>query len=409
LSILTFTRVASFILVLGFFFSCTSSQLSLADSLEGQDPNITLEKGQEAIVAAPDSPDGYHMSGIAYMTLASKLAPEQRSENYQNMRNSFDSALSRYKSNTPSSPEIARIDELILQKWTNEHNSAASLFTTDSTSYRNRLNTAIAHAKNATIIRPNHRISFELLSDIHLKRGSIDGAIEAMEAFTSNSPEVAGPAYERIGFLHAQNGNYLAASEWYLQAIDWHKNILNSTFTSPSENESGSMLNTYHGAINVFTEAGQTALVLEHLFDIREAFPDIKYYNDLILEHTFISLSESYSDDPENGLDPDKVASALNGLFIQIEHYPAATFDAGVRLYDFALSYIDPQLELNESYTILSDDNALTLLQASADILQKALEANQENVSITQTLVEIYTLLGDEEAIEALTTSSRDN
>jgi tetratricopeptide (TPR) repeat protein len=404
-----FTRVASFILVLGFFFSCTSTHQSLLDSVEGQDPTITLEEGQNAIAVAPDSPDGYHLSAIAYMNLANKLAPEQRTESYQNMRNSFDSALLRYKSGAPTSPEIAKINDLILQRWTNEHNSAASLFATDSTSSRTRLNTAIAHAKNATIIRPNHLISFELLSDIHLKQGDIDEAIEAVEAFTSNSSEIAGPTYERIGFLYAQNGNYKEASEWYLKAIDWHKNILNSSFTSPLEVESGSILNTYHGALNVFTEAGETALVLEHLFDIREAFSDNKYYNDLILEHTFISLSESYSDDHENGLDTNKLDSALNDLFVQIEHYPAATLDAGLRLYDFTLSYIDPRLEIDESYRILSDDNALRLLQATAEIMQKALVTNPDSESITQALVEIFTLLENEEAIEALIIPAEEN
>lgn len=405
----TFTRTASFLLVFGFFFSCTSTHQSLADSVIGQDPNTTLENGQNAIALDPASPDGYHLSAIAYMNLANKLAPEQRTESYQNMQYSFDSALSRYESNSPSSLEISRINELILQKWTNEHNSAASLFTTDSTWSHTRLNTAIAHAKNATIIRPNHLISFELLSDIHLKQGNIDEAIEAVEAFTSNSSEIAGPTYERIGFLYAQNGNYREASEWYLKAIDWHKNILNSSFTSPLEVESGSILNTYHGALNVFAEAGETALVLEHLFDIREAFPDNKYYNDLILEHTFISLSESYSDDRENGLDANKLDSALNDLFVQIEHYPAATIDAGLRLYDFTLSYIDPRLELNESYRILSDDNTLKLLQATAEIMQKALVTNPESESITQALVEIFTLLENEEAIEALIIPAEEN
>lgn len=385
--------------MLGFFFSCTSVQQSVNKNAEGIESETLLEEAESQIESNPESPFGYHFGVIAHQQIARTFQPEERMSHYTQMRIFADSAIVKYSSTTENVNNFRDLTDLIDATWNNEHNSAAGLFSRDSTLSRQRLATARAHALNATIIQPANRLSFELLSDIYLKDGNINAAIATLESYTQFPAEESGVLYEKIGFLYGKSGGFGQASYWYSKAIDWHNLVLESSFTGV-EDTYGSKLNTYHGAINTLIDAQNPSLALVYLRELNDAFPDNILYREAIITQLVSKLRNEYSENDFITLYlAEDVISELQAI---TDETPSLRMDAGNHLFGFTQFYTDTRIDTQSEYKVLEDDVAVYLLKTIDDLFRSLLESGDDSDVILNTLIEVHTLLENNEVAEKL-------
>lgn len=392
-------------LVSGFFISCTSELPLVRIQTDDLSPTEILDKGNRLLADSPESPTGYHYIALGYAGLARNQSPEQRADAYQNMRDAFEQAILLYGRGQESA--LNDIDTQLRTHWSNEHNSAASLFRSDSTSNStsDRTQIALAHAQNARIIIPDSVITADLLSDIYIHSGSPAMALETLVSIEQIQPHKSGYLLERIAFLHAFQNDYEQASVWYVKALDWHTRVgLGSLLPQSVPAERGSVLNTYHGAINAFIEAGNTDLAVTHLSALNQAYPDNTLYRQLLSSQYLSKLQMAQYDDmgrPDMTHTPATLAR-IRGL---IDGRTEAMLDTGFELLAVTERYISTLSEIDPDFSPAEDSITMALLSETRYYLQAVRDAGFDSDDILEALAETWYLVGnDAEAIRILGT-----
>jgi tetratricopeptide (TPR) repeat protein len=391
------TRIAMILIAFGFFISCTQTFQSLDNTASELSTEELLNRAQEMRTLNPNDPVSYHYEGIAYMRLARLKAPDNRESEYRSMRSSFDAALQLYGNSRTGTSEQSSIEDLKRSTWSNEHNSAAGLFMSDSTANRQRLDLAAAHVKNAIIIIPDSLISYELLAEIYVKAGNVDEAILVLESVNQGITPETGRIFEHIGYLYYHKNEFSNAVTWYEEAVNWHQNQNMSAheFIDASLHK-GSFLNARHGLVNAYIANQQIPDAISALNSLKMEYPLNESYSRMLTNQYLLLLDEYLNTDINDTRELAVIDEYLGELSANSEKSPDIELDVALNLIDIGNRFSDARYTEDESFNLQSVPEVVKTIQFAITMLNRIIEIDPENYSAISGLAEAYILIGNE-------------
>jgi len=393
----------SLVLAFGFIISCTGTKPLLPDYANDLESEELFASGSTLISENPESPVGYYYTGLAHSRKARTLSPSERMDDYMYMVNYFDQALELMGRSNPADAEL--IHNQLRSAWSNEHNSAATLFGDDSITTSDEIQSARVHALNARTIIPDSVITAELLADIYIRLRQPDLALVTLEDIRQRQPQKAGFLVERMAVLAAFQGNLDQSAYYYIEAIDWHTRVNGenlSSLTVPVER--GSLLNTYHGAINVFIDAGMTDEAISSLIALHDAFPEADIYRQLLVNQYFSKLQNDAFDEMSlsNISDASDVSRIVGEIDALVSGRPELVMDAGFELLSVAERYIGSMTEFDPDFKADSDATVAVLLRQTRFYLVSVLRNQPDLDDVRDALAESWYLIGNDEEAEKI-------
>lgn len=245
MTISNFTRLTGFLLVAGFFYSCSSTQANLDDLLANNNYQEALETIDSRLAEDPSQPHLYIKKGEINAELAKQTDPELRMDFYTNTSMSFNEAVDQGADDA----QISMIDSLRQQYWKNEHN--AGLRASDNEMLDDRYHRAKIHFQNAVILRDDAVSSLQNLSIAHFNLGELEEAISSLKQALEVTDEPTSELYENVGYLYLEKGEPKEAEYYYELA---NKNIeedlnlafglINAYIANDNNAEASAMLET---------------------------------------------------------------------------------------------------------------------------------------------------------------------
>ncbi|HKJ31233.1 MAG TPA: tetratricopeptide repeat protein [Balneolales bacterium] len=219
------TRMAGILLAFGFFFGCnntTTSHFQAAKlNLNQQDYSKALSSINKAIKKNPQNPESYYYKGYILNKMASENNEPSNNEHlYREMRHALMKAKSLFKKSPNVDSNDHKIDNLLTQSWSKEHNLGVKIMKNDSSLTQKDLNNALAYLNNATIIQPDSEITYEVKSDVYYRLGDLPKAVNSMETAVAKSNDHTKEELERLAFLYLENQQYDHAIDTYKEALE---------------------------------------------------------------------------------------------------------------------------------------------------------------------------------------------
>lgn len=200
MKLLSLTRIASFMLVIGFFLACSSSKPSI-DSLIAQDQyDIALEQIENELTQNPNQPDLLVKKGTIMAHMAENSEPQDRFVYYASTITSFEDAI---KAGADSTQEN-EISSTLHSYWVLEHNTGTAVF--EDGTIDDRFTVSSAHFNNAILLKPEEASSHISLATAEYSSGQLPSAIATLNKAKNSLTEVPELLYENLGFLLLQNG-----------------------------------------------------------------------------------------------------------------------------------------------------------------------------------------------------------
>ncbi|MDR8392151.1 tetratricopeptide repeat protein [Aliifodinibius sp. S!AR15-10] len=196
---------------------CSSSNPYVDDAKsQMQDGNYqaALEAAQQSIKNQPNDPLGYYYQGVIYGDMAQEEEnPAARQETYKKMNESFEQAreLASKMEDPPS--ELENLGAVKTTIWSNEHNRAIELATSDSLrkALDNPIELAAEHLQNATLIMPDSVLSWDVLSEIQIMNNNTKAAIQAKEKVLDLKQQPSAQDYNRLADFYRAENNFKGA------------------------------------------------------------------------------------------------------------------------------------------------------------------------------------------------------
>ena len=287
----TYTRFASLVLAIGFFFSCTTSKPTINSLIESASYSEALTAIDESLASNPDQPELLIQKGEIYLTLAENESVPARKEFYQNATNAFSQA----KEVGLTEAQDSRIDNQLLDAWENEFNTGSNLYKDDTLEESRTL--AQAHFVNAIAIYREKPKPYLSLSVAQYNNNNIDDAIATLNDAKANVNPVPEQVYENLGFLYLQAGN-TEQSVFYYELAN----------TVISENK-----NIAFGLVNIYILNNQTEKAIDLLSDLAKHFPQDSRIRNVYGTQLYLIASKILDDLAE------AYRSSNSGLIAQIK------------------------------------------------------------------------------------------
>ncbi len=188
------------------FYACQGSDPNIETAklnLKNNDYQKALEAAEAAIKQDSTSAIAYYYKGYTLSKMAeSKAKPSDRTSDYKEMMQAFDHAKTLF-SKEEKAPKEEMLMNLETQRlWTNEHNNAIKLVSSDSTRTPENLNKAVAHLKNATIIEPDSVISYDVLAEVYNMKKDLPAAEQTLENVIKIDPKSDVNTYLRLATFY---------------------------------------------------------------------------------------------------------------------------------------------------------------------------------------------------------------
>jgi tetratricopeptide (TPR) repeat protein len=139
--------------------------------------------------------------------------PAARQETYKKMNESFEQAreLASKMEDPPS--ELENLGAVKTTIWSNEHNRAIELATSDSLrkALDNPIELAAQHLQNATLIMPDSVLSWDVLSEIQIMNNNTKAAIQAKEKVLGLKQQPSAQDYNRLADFYRAENNFKGA------------------------------------------------------------------------------------------------------------------------------------------------------------------------------------------------------
>lgn len=202
------TRLASFVLAVGFFVSCTSSQFTVDNLIEQENYALALEQIDQELTKNPTA-ELY----IQKAEVLGKIAVTREAENRDSLYNEFDIALENATDNNLDSSALIsqKIDSISTKYWNIEHQSGLQAYESDNEQVQRR---SILHFQNALIIDSENVETYKSLAIAHYNFGNIEEAISTLNIASSLDQEDS-EIYENLGFLYLETGNAQQSAYYY--------------------------------------------------------------------------------------------------------------------------------------------------------------------------------------------------
>lgn len=254
----SFTRFASFLLAIGFFFACSSSAPTISSLIEQNNYEDALQQINTSLEGNPDQPLLYIQKGEIHTLLAAGKSASERTSHYTTARTSFDKALEL----GVNDEQAQKITEIVTSKWEQEFNTGTDVYEDEDAP--DRFQTSIAHFENATILDPDETDPYLSLSVALYNLNQVNEAISVLNIAKNRLDNVPAEIYEYLGFLYRQNGEPDQAVFYYELAN-----------TNIAENK-----NIAFGLVNAYISGGQTEKAADLLGDLKSNYPyDARIHN----------------------------------------------------------------------------------------------------------------------------------
>ena len=242
------TRYTSFMLVIGFFYSCSSSNKTIKE--EPLEDILTSTENQLKLY--PTIADLHIKKGETLIDLGYSATIDSRALFYDKAIKSYSTANSLGISNFQSQ----YIQESINKAWLFEINSGIEIF--ENYSSDESLLVAEHNFDNAILLNKTEPHGYLYKSKIQFKIHEVDMAIETLNIALTKVTSIPNKLYEYLGFLHLQNSNTEQAIYYYKLA---HKN--------PKLNK-----NISFALVNIYILNQQHDKAIELLRDLDLEFPN---------------------------------------------------------------------------------------------------------------------------------------
>jgi Flp pilus assembly protein TadD len=251
------TRYASFMLVIGFFISCSTTNFS-PDTLINEGNYQQALDGINAELEKKPTSKLFYQKGKVHGLISENNSVQERSSDYQSMLSSFDS--SRVYTLSESDDLIGKMDSLTSYYWNLEQNKGLIEYQKETPEASL---IAIEHFNNAILLDPQNLESYKSLSIALYNNGEIEKAVSTLknaESLTDADAEI----YESMGFLYLEMGNPQLSISYYQKANQ-----------NPVENK-----NIAYGLVNAYISQSRTAEAVSFLNELVLEYPnDAKLHN----------------------------------------------------------------------------------------------------------------------------------
>lgn len=247
-----FTRLTGLLLVAGFFFSCSSSKVSVDDLIANNNYQQAVQEIDKQLQENPNQPALLIQKGELNAIRAGQTDPEVRTELYSNADDDFEKAVEAGATNA----QQAVIDSLRQQYWKDEHNAGVRI--SDNEEIDHRYQRAAIHFQNALILQKNAICSYKNLSIAQFNLGNLDEATHTLEQALQYVTDAPADIFENLGYLYLEKGEAQKAAHFYEQA---NKNITDDT-------------NLAFGLINAYIANKNSEKAAKLLEDIIQKYPN---------------------------------------------------------------------------------------------------------------------------------------
>ena len=360
-------RTAMLLLAFGLFVSCSTTQKvsqndqAIQDAVKSKHYESALKDANQAIQHNPKDANLYLLKGKILGEMAAAIAqPQQRQPLYKNMREDLLQAQRLDKQGNGSLEP--KINDLLANSWSDEHNQGVSILSHDSTDTRTALNNAKIHLQNATIIMPDSAISHAALATVYYKLGEIPKALESMEMAVSYDDSVHTDYLERLAYLYTVNKQDSEAVNTYRLLIE----------RNPGD------LNLLNGLMNVYLDEHSYSSVSGIIQTMLEKDPDNALYHQIYGRELYnqsmaklVAIKNGYEHVHNIGQDELKVSDSLNS----IEGEARTVLDTAISQFNKAVSL--DSTDTNASYTlgIIYQNSGVAYLQIAQEIKNPELSA----------------------------------
>ncbi len=389
-----YTRLASFMLAIGFFLGCSSSAPSIQSYIDTNQYDRALAAIQESLLENPDQPDLLIHRGEINIILANGELAEERSSFYEIATTSFNEAL-EFELNEE---QIQNIDQQIFENWQREFNTGTAIY--EDATANDRYTTSIAHFENAVLLNPTDSRAYISLSVANYANNDLEEAIRILNSGKNTVSDVPELLYENLGFLYLQSGDPDQAVFYYELAntnVTTNKNIafglVNAYLTTSSTEKAIDLLGTivenypYDADVrNVYgTQLYQVTLgilndlVVAYNENDASLIPQLKFEAEGIGEQAEKELIEAYQLESTNIEYMNSLAVFYNNLTAQYLALTEVAFEqdkAGFEerasiLLDLAIQYYSELLPIapngEETSMVLEKLNQLKELRFSSN------------------------------------------
>lgn len=214
------TRIAFFMLAIGFFYSCSSPKPTISDLVSQKDYSLALSELESQINRNPNDASLYYLKGQIHGYSAEEKEASARVDDYTMMQVTFDSVMVKDQSYEYAS----KVDSVKNRYWEIEYQEGLNLFEV------NNIEESKLHFLNATIIKPNEVKSHRSLASAEYSLGNINSSINALLRALDSVENIDLSLYENLGFLYLETGNAEQSIFYYEAAREINSNNKNVNY-----------------------------------------------------------------------------------------------------------------------------------------------------------------------------------
>ena len=365
------TRYASFLLVIGFFISCSGSKFSAENLINEGNYQQALTEISAEIDKNPSS-FLFYQKGKVYGLIAKDSPVQDRETNYYNMSSSFDS-IRVYQTASPETNWQAEADSLANYYWEMEHTNGLQSYKEGSVEDTQK---AISHFRNAIAIEPENIESYKSLSIAQYNSSDVEGAIETLK-MTESLETVSLDVFENLGFLYLETGNPEQSIFYYKKADQ-----------DPLKNK-----NVAFGLVNAYISQDRNSEAVSFLSNLVEEFPNDPKLRNVYGTQLYEQVSELFSNLRASYADSD--TTSVTNLGVEIEGVSENAENELIKAYQIESSNI----EFIESLAVFYNNMAGNYFSVHQDafdddknsIAEKALALTDFSITYYEKLQELNT------------------
>jgi len=364
------TRYASFMLVIGFFISCSTTNFS-PDKLINEGNYQQALAGINAELEKKPTSKLFYQKGKVHGLISENNSVQERNSDYQSMLSSFDS--SRVYILPESDYLISKMDSLTSYYWSLEQNNGLIEYQKETPQASS---IAIEHFNNAILLDPQNLESYKSLSIALYNNGEIEKAVSALknaESLADADTEI----YESMGFLYLEMGNPQLSISYYQKANQ-----------NPVENK-----NIAYGLVNAYISQSRTAEAVSFLNELVLEYPNDAKLHNVFGTQLYNQAYELFSNLKTAYLESD--STSANNFRVEIEGISEQAENQLIQAYKMENSDIEFIESLAVFYNNMSG-NYFSIYEVSFET-DKELIKNKA-LSLTDFAITYYEQLADSNA-----------
>ncbi len=211
MNIKSYTRLAGYMLAIGFFVSCAGSKgPTIAELTETGQYELAIQKLDLELAANPENKGDLYIEKVKIYGLWAESIPAAADRD--SVYTEFRSTVIEGRANGVP----AEFGGLVKKYWDLEYQSGIDRY--EETSAGTRYSSAIAHFDNAITIDASVLSSYRSKSVAQLEMGDAEAALATLEEGTISATDVPQEVYDDLAYLYLKNNDTDAAFEYYDKA-----------------------------------------------------------------------------------------------------------------------------------------------------------------------------------------------